>query len=40
VGALLADDQRLVAMGEAARTWARPRAAADIATLAEAHARA
>jgi undecaprenyldiphospho-muramoylpentapeptide beta-N-acetylglucosaminyltransferase len=40
VDALLADQPRLVAMGAAARTWARPQAAADIAALAEAHARA
>jgi len=39
VDALLADDERLAAMATAARGWARPHAAADIAALAEAHAR-
>lgn len=39
VDALLGDAPRLAAMGAAARAWARPRAAADIAALVEAHAR-
>ena len=39
VDALLADGVRLASMGVAARSWARPHAAADIAALAEAHAR-
>ena len=39
VDALLADPDRLAAMGAAARRWARPDAAADIAALAEEHAR-
>lgn len=39
VDALLADPERLARMGAAAHAWARPRAAADIAALAEAHAR-
>jgi UDP-N-acetylglucosamine--N-acetylmuramyl-(pentapeptide) pyrophosphoryl-undecaprenol N-acetylglucosamine transferase len=39
VDALLADPARLDAMGSAARGWARPHAATDIASLAEAHAR-
>ncbi|MEO7572773.1 MAG: undecaprenyldiphospho-muramoylpentapeptide beta-N-acetylglucosaminyltransferase [Acidimicrobiales bacterium] len=36
---LLEDPDRLASMSAAARTWARPDAAADIARLAEAHAR-
>jgi UDP-N-acetylglucosamine--N-acetylmuramyl-(pentapeptide) pyrophosphoryl-undecaprenol N-acetylglucosamine transferase len=40
VDALLADPARLAAMGAAARSVARPNAAADIAALAEEHARA
>jgi undecaprenyldiphospho-muramoylpentapeptide beta-N-acetylglucosaminyltransferase len=40
VDALLADPARLSAMGTAARTWARPHAAADIIALAAEHARA
>lgn len=39
VDALIGDPARLAAMGVAARQWARPDAAADIAALAEAHAR-
>ena len=39
VEALLADPDRMAAMGEAARRWARPDAAADIAALARVHAR-
>jgi undecaprenyldiphospho-muramoylpentapeptide beta-N-acetylglucosaminyltransferase len=39
VDALLADDARRTAMATAARRWARPHAAADIAALAERHAR-
>ncbi len=39
VDALIGDEARLAAMGVAARRWARPNAAADIAALAEAHAR-
>lgn len=40
VDRLLADDGRRTAMARAARAWARPDAAASIAALAEAHARA
>jgi UDP-N-acetylglucosamine--N-acetylmuramyl-(pentapeptide) pyrophosphoryl-undecaprenol N-acetylglucosamine transferase len=40
VDALLEDDEARSAMGEAARGWARPDAAAEIVALAEAHARA
>lgn len=40
VDALLDDDEARHAMGAAARGWARPDAAAEIAALAEAHARA
>lgn len=40
VDALLQDPTRLALMGAAAHGWARPDAAAAIATLAEAHARA
>jgi len=40
VDALLSDDQRRSSMAAAARTWARPRAAAEIAALAAEHARA
>ena len=36
---LIDDPDRLATMSAAARTWARPDAAADIARLAEAHAR-
>jgi len=36
---LLEDPDRLASMGAAARSWARPDAAADIARLATAHAR-
>lgn len=39
VDRLLADPARLAAMGEAARSWARPGAAHDIAALAMEHAR-
>ena len=39
VDALLADPARRASMGEAARTWARPDAAAEIVALAEEHAR-
>jgi UDP-N-acetylglucosamine--N-acetylmuramyl-(pentapeptide) pyrophosphoryl-undecaprenol N-acetylglucosamine transferase len=39
VDALLGDTARLASMAAAARRWARPDAAADIAALAEAHAR-
>jgi UDP-N-acetylglucosamine--N-acetylmuramyl-(pentapeptide) pyrophosphoryl-undecaprenol N-acetylglucosamine transferase len=39
VDALLADPDRMAVMGEAARQWARPNAAADIAALAGVHAR-
>jgi undecaprenyldiphospho-muramoylpentapeptide beta-N-acetylglucosaminyltransferase len=39
VDALLADDDRLAQMSAAARRWARPAAAADIAALAAEHAR-
>jgi UDP-N-acetylglucosamine--N-acetylmuramyl-(pentapeptide) pyrophosphoryl-undecaprenol N-acetylglucosamine transferase len=39
VDALLADEARLAAMATAAHGWARPHAAADIAALAEGHAR-
>lgn len=39
-GALLADEARLAAMGEAARTLGRPDAAASVAALVEEHARA
>jgi UDP-N-acetylglucosamine--N-acetylmuramyl-(pentapeptide) pyrophosphoryl-undecaprenol N-acetylglucosamine transferase len=39
VDRLLDDDGALRAMGAAARRWARPDAAAEIAALAEAHAR-
>ena len=39
VDALLVDPARLAAMSSAARSWARPRAAEDIAALAEEHAR-
>lgn len=39
VDALLGDEARLAAMATAARTWARPDAARQIAALAEAHAR-
>ena len=39
VDALIGDASRLRAMGEAAHGWARPEAAADIAALAERHAR-
>jgi UDP-N-acetylglucosamine--N-acetylmuramyl-(pentapeptide) pyrophosphoryl-undecaprenol N-acetylglucosamine transferase len=39
VDALIGDAVRLDAMATAARGWARPAAAADIAALAEAHAR-
>jgi undecaprenyldiphospho-muramoylpentapeptide beta-N-acetylglucosaminyltransferase len=39
VDGLLGDDERLAAMRTAARGWARPRAAVDIAALAEAYAR-
>jgi undecaprenyldiphospho-muramoylpentapeptide beta-N-acetylglucosaminyltransferase len=39
VDALLADERLLAEMAEAARGWARPQAAAEIAALAEAHAR-
>ncbi len=37
--AILGDADRLASMGAAARTWARPAAAADIAALAATHAR-
>jgi len=40
VDALLGDPDRLAAMAAAARDWARPDAAAAIASLAEQHARA
>jgi undecaprenyldiphospho-muramoylpentapeptide beta-N-acetylglucosaminyltransferase len=40
VDELMADPQVLTTMAEAARSWARPDAAAAIATLAETHARA
>jgi undecaprenyldiphospho-muramoylpentapeptide beta-N-acetylglucosaminyltransferase len=40
VGSLLADPERLAAMGGAARRLARPDAAAQVAALAEKHARA
>jgi UDP-N-acetylglucosamine--N-acetylmuramyl-(pentapeptide) pyrophosphoryl-undecaprenol N-acetylglucosamine transferase len=40
VDALLADDATREAMAAAARAWAKPRAATEIAALAEAHARA
>jgi UDP-N-acetylglucosamine--N-acetylmuramyl-(pentapeptide) pyrophosphoryl-undecaprenol N-acetylglucosamine transferase len=39
VDELIGDEARMAAMGVAARRWARPDAAADIAALAEAHAR-
>ncbi len=39
VDALLADPHRMAAMADAARRWAKPAAAQDIAALAEAHAR-
>jgi UDP-N-acetylglucosamine--N-acetylmuramyl-(pentapeptide) pyrophosphoryl-undecaprenol N-acetylglucosamine transferase len=39
VDALIDDGTRLASMATAARGWARPHAAADIAGLAEAHAR-
>lgn len=39
VDAVLGDDARLASMAAAARGWARPDAAGEIAALAEAHAR-
>jgi UDP-N-acetylglucosamine--N-acetylmuramyl-(pentapeptide) pyrophosphoryl-undecaprenol N-acetylglucosamine transferase len=39
VDALLADEERLSTMARAAHAWAKPEAAAEIAALAEAHAR-
>lgn len=39
VDPLIADPARLRAMGDAARSWARPEAAKEIAALAEEHAR-
>jgi UDP-N-acetylglucosamine--N-acetylmuramyl-(pentapeptide) pyrophosphoryl-undecaprenol N-acetylglucosamine transferase len=40
VDSILADDTRRAAMAAAARRWARPAAASDIAALAAEHARA
>jgi UDP-N-acetylglucosamine:LPS N-acetylglucosamine transferase len=40
VNAILTDPDRRAVMAAAARSWARPRAAADIAALATEHARA